>query len=451
MLKIVKDKAFYVSVGAIAIPVIAQTLITTGVNMMDTLMLTSCGEAQLSASSLANQFISLFQIMCMGLGFGATVLTSQYWGAKDRESIKSISTIMLRICVLVSLLFSVASLVFPTYIMRIYTPETEVIYEGVRYLRISAYTYLFNGLSLTVTAVLRSTHQVRLPLFTSILTFFVNVFINWVFIFGKFGMPRMEIEGAAIGTLVARIVEFIIIVGYYTLVDEAVGYRPKDLLRPCRAYLHRYLVYCIPVLISDTLLGLGNNMVSVVVGHISVPFISAYAVVSQVTRMTTVFTQGMSNSACVLIGNTLGRGRRREAYEQGVTFLLLALAVGLLASCIIGFLRPLIAYHCNLSADASAIANELMLAVMVTVVFSAVQSVLTKGVLRGGGDTRFLMIADILFLWLVSVPLGYLTGIQMGATAFVVYIALHADWIIKSVWCARRLLQGRWINQTTAE
>lgn len=207
-----------------------------------------------------------------------------------------------------------------------------------------------------------------------------------------------------------------------------------------------YIRYSVPVLISDTLLGLGNNMVSVIMGHISPNFVAAFAIVSQVTRMTTVLTQGVSNAASVMTGNILGEGNKKKAYDQGITFLALALCVGALASGIVFVICPMIIQASDLSAETSAIATQLVYAVNVTVIFSAAQSVLTKGVLRGAGDTRFLMVADILFLWLASVPLGYLTGIVWGCNAFIVYLALHTDWIIKSIWCTIRLLKGKWVN-----
>ncbi len=442
----VKDKKFYSTICLIAFPVVFQNLITSGVNLMDTLMLTECGELQLSASSLANQFISMFQFMCMGMGYGAAVLTAQFWGANDPLSIRKVTTLMLRVCVTLSLLFSFVTMAFPDKIMSIYTPDEEIIYQGVRYMRISGFTYLLHGLTLTLTAILRSVKEVRLPLITSIIAFFVNLFFNWMLIFGNLGAPRMEIEGAALGTLIARIVECGIIFVYFICLEKRIRYRLSDFFRSSSEYLRDYIRYCIPVLISDTLLGLGNNIISVIMGHIGASFVSAFAIVSQLTRMTTVLTQGVSNSASVITGNTLGEGNKKKAYEQGITFLTLAVILGIVVSIIIYLISPLVVYGCNLSEEAGRIAQQLLYSINITIVFSSVNSILTKGILRGGGDTRFLMVADILFLWLASVPLGYLTGLVWKCSAFVVYMALHIDWIIKAIWCSLRLIQGKWVN-----
>ena len=447
----VRDRQFYRSIVHIAIPIVLQSLITTGVNMMDTIMLTSCGETQLSASSLANQFISLQQFLCLGLGGGAAVLTAQYWGSGDTKSIRSVTTLMLRLCTAISILFLLATLFAPGQIMQIYTPDPGTIAAGVRYLRVSAFTFPLHALVVTLTAVLRSVRKVKIPLYASIAAFFVNIFFNWVFIFGHLGMPRLEIAGAAVGTLIARAVECAVILISFFAVDQRIGYRLRHLLLPCGAYLKDYIHYSLPVLVSDLLLGVGSNMISVIMGHIGTGFVSAFAVVSLITRMSNVLTMGMATVASTLTGNALGAGQKQKAYEQGVTFLVLSVLMGIFASLIVLLISPLVIQHTNLTIETQEIARQQLLAVNITIIFSAAQSVLTKGVLRGGGDTRFLLIADIAFLWAVSVPLGYLTGIVWQLSPFLVYLSMRLDWNIKSIWCTIRLLRGRWVENQVSE
>ena len=193
------NKEFYSTILKIAIPVSAQQLITVGINLMDTVMLSSMGDAQLSASSQASQFINLFQIFCMGIGMGASVLTARYWGMQDKNSLRKAVTIMLRIVLAFATLFFAATLFFPEIVMRFYTENAVTVDYGVTYLRWILPTYYCMGLSLTCTIILRSVGQVRIPLICSVIAFFVNVFFNWVFIFGNLGAPRMEIAGAALG------------------------------------------------------------------------------------------------------------------------------------------------------------------------------------------------------------------------------------------------------------
>lgn len=442
----VKEKSFYKLILSIAVPVVLQNMITIGVNIMDTLMLGNYGEVQLSASSLANEFINIYHIMCMGMSMGAAVLTAQYYGAGNNPSLKKIVTIVLRMGLVIAAAFTVVTLLFPEELMRLYTPDEAVIEKGVLYFRISAVTYVLLGVSLILTNILRTVHQVRFPLVLSIVTFFVNVFFNWVFIYGRLGAPEMQIEGAALGTVIARLVECGSLVTYFFVFDKRIGYRIKDLFMKCGDHVRVYITYAIPVMVSDTLLALGNSAVSIIMGHIGASFVAANSIISQTVRLSTVFNQGLSSASSVITGNTLGKGERDKAYHQGVTFLCLSILIGLAAAVIILLISPLLVESFNITQETKDIAYQLMASVSVMMVFQTVQSVLTKGVLRGGGDTRFLMLADILFLWLASIPLGYLCGLVWHLSPFWIYAALKIDWVIKSVWCIFRLRSKKWIR-----
>lgn len=446
----VKEKSFYKLILSIAVPVVLQNMITIGVNIMDTLMLGNYGEIQLSASSLANEFINIYHIMCMGMSMGAAVLTAQYYGAGNNPSLKKIVTIVLRMGLVIAAAFTVVTLLFPEELMRLYTPDEAVIEKGVLYFRISAVTYVLLGVSLILTNILRTVHQVRFPLVLSIVTFFVNVFFNWVFIYGRLGAPEMQIEGAALGTVIARLVECGSLVTYFFVFDKRIGYRIKDLFMKCGDHVRVYITYAIPVMVSDTLLALGNSAVSIIMGHIGASFVAANSIISQTVRLSTVFNQGLSSASSVITGNTLGKGERDKAYHQGVTFLCLSILIGLAAAVIILLISPLLVESFNITQETKDIAYQLMASVSVMMVFQTVQSVLTKGVLRGGGDTRFLMLADILFLWLASIPLGYLCGLMWHLSPFWIYAALKIDWVIKSVWCIFRLRSKKWIRVVQA-
>ncbi len=440
-------KELYLEMVRIAIPVSLQSLITVGINLMDTVMLSSMGDAQLSASSLAGQFINIFQICCMGIGMGASVLTSRFWGMQDKKSLKCAITIMLRFCLIFSLAFTLATLFVPNLIMRIYTNEREIIDYGMLYFKWLLPTYFCMGFSLTCTIILRTVGQVRIPLVSSILAFFVNVFFNWVFIFGKLGAPRMEIAGAALGTLIARGFELVFICGYFFFLDKRAAYRLKDLTMKCGSLVQEYIRVSIPVLISDSLLALGNNAVAMVMGHIGAAFVAANSVTMVVQQLSSVLTQGISNASGIITGHTMGEGKYEQAQKQGYAFLFMGLVIGCFAALVILFVRdPIIAYY-QVSPEAKAIAEELMDAILIIIIFQAMNSILTKGVLRAGGDTKFLMAGDILFLWVASIPLGALAGLVLHLPAFWIYMFLKIDQIIKCVWCYFRLRSGKWLKK----
>jgi len=440
-------KDLYKRMARIAIPVSLQSLITVGINLMDTIMLSGMGDAQLSASALAGQFINLFMICCMGIGMGASVLTSRYWGMQDLHSLKKSVTIMLRIVLLFASIFTVATLLIPRLIMRMYSPDEPIIHYGVIYLRWLLPTYFCMGLSLTCTIVLRSVGQVKIPLFTSIAAFFVNVFFNWVFIFGKLGAPRMEVAGAALGTLIARVFELIAICGWFFFADKRMGYRLKNIFMKCGDLLHEYIRISIPVLISDSLLALGNNAVSMVMGHIGQAFVAANSVTMVTQQLSSVLTTGVSNASGIITGHTMGEGDFEKAQKQGYAFLFMSFVIGCFAAFVILLLRgPIINFY-KVSPEAKAIAWELMDAILIIVIFQSMSSILTKGVLRAGGDTKFLMAGDILFLWVASIPLGYLAGLVFHWPAFWIYTFLKIDQIIKCVWCFFRLKSGKWMKK----
>ena len=441
------DTALYKQMFKIAVPVSLQSLITVGINLMDTIMLSEMGDAQLSASSLATQFINLFMICCMGIGMGASVLTSRYWGMKEIHSLKKAVTIMLRFVFIFSGVFTLATILAPALIMKIYTPDPEIIAHGVTYLFWMVPTYICMGMTTTCTIVLRTVGQVRIPLVCSICAFFVNVFSNWVFIFGHFGAPRMEIGGAALGTLIARIFELCFICGYFFFIDRRITYRLRDLTMKVRDLLSEYIRISIPVLISDALLALGNNAVAMIMGRIGSAFVAANSVTMVVQQLSSVLTTGISNASGIITGHTMGEGDYEKAQRQGYTFLIMGGIIGVFAALVILVLRgPIIGYY-NVSAEAKDIAWDLMNAILFIVIFQSMNSILTKGVLRAGGDTKFLMAGDILFLWVASVPLGALAGLVFHWPAFWVYTFLKIDQIIKCIWCYFRLKSGKWLKK----
>ena len=444
----VKDKQFYLLVLSFALPVAMQQMINLGVNLADQIMIGSFGETQISACSLANQFYFIYNILCLGISGGACVLTAQYWGAGNAKRVKQTTTLALWLAIGLSVLFSVLSLVCPETIMSFYTTDTAVMACGAQYLKIMAFVYLIHGTAIIAVSVLRTVGVIKLGLFISIISFFVNIFFNYVFIFGEFGFPRLEIAGAAVGTLIARAVEFMITFGYLMVIEKNLKYRLKDLfVKIDQALMKEYITIGSPVIVSDGLLTFGNNALAMIMGHMGPSMVSAYAICNVTVQISTVFINGISASSSVITGNTIGKDETEKALNQGYTFFALSVIVGVLGAGIIWLINPLIISFYNITPETVEVTNQLMSAVELIVIFQCIQGVMTKGVLRGGGDTKFLMMADILFLWVASIPLGFLTGLVWEMSPFIVYICLRIDFVIKSIWCVHRLQSGKWIRK----
>ncbi len=447
----VNDKGFYKKLLAIAVPITLQGLVNFGVNMVDTLVMGSLGEVALSAVSLANQFCFLYMILNFGLGGGASVLTGQFWGSGDRESIAKTLAIVYRITAVLAALFFAAAQLFPERVMGLYTNDAAVISEGAKFLRIISWSFLLQGISTITAIVLRTVGIVKLTLVTSVITLANNLALNLIFVFGNLGAPRMGVAGSALATTVSRVFEFAVIIVFMLCIDKKIQLRLKSLLRIDRAILSDYLKNGLPVLISDFILALGMNALAAIMGRIGTNFVSANAIMNVVWQLTTIFLMGTSGASSVIIGNTVGEKRYADAQKYGVTFLALGAIIGLLAGLVVFMVKDLAIGFYNVSPETKRIAWELMCGIAILAPFSSVSMTLTKGVLRAGGDTRFLMFADVIFLWTVAVPLGYTAGLVLGLPPILVFLCLKIDEFIKAVWCTKRLLGGKWIRNVTLE
>lgn len=450
---IVKDKSFYKTVITLAAPIALQSMIAIGVNMLDTIMVGRLGEAQLSATSLANSFISIYHIFCMGIGMGASVLISRYWGMKTLEperaslSLKKTICIMLRIALFLATIFALVTCFFTRAIMKSYTNDEEIITYGIVYFKYSIVTYFFLGLSLVCTIALRSVGQVKLPLYVSIGAFFINLTANYSLIFGKFGMPQMGVAGAAIATLISRVFETAIICGYLFIKDDKIGFKIKNLFMKTGDLLFEYIRISIPVLVSDAILAFGNNAVAMVIGRLGQTFVAANAITSVTQQVSSVVIQGVCQSGAIVTGQTLGKGDKEKTMEQGYGFLGLGFLLGILSCLTILIISPFVIKSYNVTEATAHTARQLMNAISIIILFQATNSIMTKGVLRGGGDTKMLMFADNIFLWILSIPLGIIAGFVFHLSPFWIYICLKFDQISKAFWCVLRLRSGKWIKK----
>ena len=444
---LVRNKEFYRKLLAIALPLAGQQVITAGVNMMDTIMLGHVSEMALAAGNIATQVHIMFTYISLGTGTGTSTMAARYWGAKDLKSLKKASTLAFRFILALGIVYTLLVALFPHAVLRVLTNDEAIITEGIRYLNWSIPCYLLLGLTTVATCIIRNVGHVRLPLYSSIGAFFVNIFFNWVFIFGKLGAPAMGIAGAALGTTISRAFEFAVICGYMFLKDQNLAYRIRDLFEKCSDLLREFVKITVPSIVSDVLLGLGASLTIAVGGRISQAFMSGNSITSVVQQGIIIFTSAMGQSSQMIVGNTLGEGKREETQRQAYTFMVIAFGLGLAAGILIFAFAPVILNGYQLSENTYGIAMLLLKAQALMAVVMVPASVGGKGILRGGGDTRYLMMADVLFLWVVSVPLGYLAGVVWGWPAFTVFIFLKIDNIIKTVLFLLRIRSGKWVKK----
>ena len=446
--RLILDRDFYRKALSLLIPVFLQSVINQGVNMMDTLMVGRLGEVAISASSLANQFYNIYFFLIMGFSAAGLVLSAQYWGAGEQKSAFAVMDFMVQLTSVSALLFAAACLLAPKEIMALYTPDAAVIEEGARYLRITAFVFLPHGIALLLANLVRSMGNARLGLIVSLISFAVNIAANYIFIFGKLGMPAMGVMGAAVGTLIARAVEFITCMIYLFCVDRKTGYSLKGLLKPpAKLMRSEFFRLGMPAIISDTMLAVSLSVIGMILGHMGKEYVSAYSIVTVVDRMCTIAATGTASAAGVIVGQTVGAGNNELARRQGRSFLAMSVLIGLVGGVLILIVGEWSIGLYNVNAGTAAIAKEMMIASAFVVVFQNVSSTLGKGVLRGGGDTRFLMIGDVIFQWIASIPLGLLAGIVLRLPPWIVLISVKVDNVIKTFWFAGRLETDKWFHR----
>lgn len=442
-----RNPSFYKKTLRLMAPIILQQLVSVGVNFMDNLMIGGFGEASIAAASFSNQFYTLFNFIFQGLGSGAVVLSSQFWGRKEIEPMRKVTAIALRLALALSILFTVAAMGVPGFILRIFTHEADVIAAGIPYLRLIGVTFILSGLSSAATYLLRSVGVVRIPLIGSAGAFFLNVFFNWVFIFGKLGAPALGLVGAAVGTVIARVFEFCFIFGYFVLKDERVGFRIKHLFRPAGDLLRPYFKFGLPVLVSDTLLGVSLSITSVIMGHMGTEASAASAIVFSLVNMLDILCATMAFASAIVVGNTIGEGDIPRAKREGNTYMVLSVVMGAILILPMWLLSgPYLAAY-NIADETLRLARLMLIYNYITLPIQSNAYATSKGVLRGGGDTRFLLVADSLLVWVFSIPVSAVLGLIFHVNPIWVYVIVRVQFPLKGIVCFVRYCTGKWIKE----
>ena len=453
-LNLIKEKAFYKSLLTIAIPIGIQNLITLATSMMDTLMLGRADNTGtlLSASSLANQPFFILSLTCFGLAGAGSVLSAQYWGKRDIKSIRSVFSLIIKISTLFAVLFGLAVLIFPEFIMGLYSNNAEIIAAGAKYLRIIGYAYFLFGISNTLVCLLRSIEVVKIAVVVNISSFCTNVFLNWVLIFGNLGAPAMGIEGAAIATLAARTLEFIIVMTYMFVIDKKLKFRLRHLAGFNRMLARDLFSFGAPVLINEVMWSIAVSLQAAILGHINYASgdpVAANAITGMVQQLSTTFIMGLSSAAAVIVGKSVGENRLDRARAQAQTLYILSFVIGIAASVFITLTKDIVIGFYKIPEETKLLASDMMIATAVITIFVSASSISIVGVLRGGGDTKFCLWAELLALWCVATPLAFSASYFFQLPVVAVYICMKSDEIIKVTACGIRIFRNKWIKNLT--
>ncbi len=444
-------KGFYRSVFALVFPMAIQNLINVGVTATDVFMLGRVGEKVLSGSSLAGQIQFIMMLVFFGITAGATGLTAQYWGKRDTATIEKILGMGLSGGIVIAAAFTVLALLIPERLVGIFTSDAEVIFEGAKYLRIVGLSYVFMAVTQVYLNIMRSIERVVVATVVYFVSLLVNIVINAVLIFGLFGAPRLEIAGAAIGTLCARITETVMVLLYARYKNKIVKIRVRNMVRIDRLLLSDYIRYAMPVIINELMWGLGTSANTAIIGHLGSEAVAANSVAQVARQLAQVVVFGISNATAIWLGKTLGERKPEHARAYARKFAVLSLILGILGGAFILLLGPVVSSVLTLSAVSRRYLGFMFFVMSYFVVGQAFNTTMVCGVFRSGGDTKFGLVMDVATMWGCSILLGAVAAFYFHASVPVVYVILMSDEIIKMPICWWRYRKYKWLRDVTRD
>ena len=452
-----REPGFYRQVAALAAPIILQNFITSALGMADTFMVGLLGQIPMAGVTQANIPIFVVQLFFFGVQSGSAVLISQYWGREDTGAINRILGISWYAAGTVAAVFAAVLLLIPEPFMALFGNDPAVSAVAARYGRIVGLSCVFNGLSFMYIGAHRSMEDSRLGMYVLAASMCTNTLLNWVFIFGNpvLHIKPMGVEGAALATLISRILEFVIMVLHIAF-GRRFRFDSALILRPGGEMVRKAARYASPVVLNETLWGLGTGLYATILGHMegSADLLAAYTISGNVEKLCSVVGFGMAGTAAVIIGREVGAGRTKTVRQVGMALDTLSVlggaVLGSLMLLMTVFWAPKVLFPLFQLTPAAAEAASLMLAI--TAIMMPLRNFNNSnivGVLRGGGDVRAATIIDLSPLWLVAVPTAALAGLVFKLGLFWVYVCISLEQFVKCLLGVHRLRSGLWIKDLT--
>lgn len=444
-----RDKSFYKSFLRLMSALMLQQAVVLSVNLADNVMLGGYSETALSGVAAVNQIQFILQQLVFGISNGMVVLASQYWGQKKAEPVRRLMAVAFWAALAIAaLLFALVSL-FPHGAVGIFTNDEAIVRQGMDYLAIVRFSYLFFAVTTILLGGMRVVEKVNIALYVSIVALLLNCSINYTLINGRFGFPEMGVRGAAIGTLTARIVECLIVVFYVLCKDRQLRVRVRNLIRIDSVLAKDYVRVSLPVVATGFLWGCNTALQTVILGHMSSSAIAAHSISSTIFLFLKVTSVGASSAAAVLTGKTVGTGNLAKIREYTRTFQVLFLGIGILLGAALFFIRiPLLGLY-SLEPQTRELANAFILIESTVLVVMSYQMCMNTGVICGGGDTRYVMVMDLIVIWGIVIPLSFASAFLWNASPVVVLLVLNADQYLKCIPAAVYGNSFRWIRQLT--
>ena len=445
------NRQFYKSFFSLFALLVLQNVITLAVNLADNIMIGGYSEIALSGVATVNQVQFVYQQVLMALGDSLVIFGSRFYGEGNPAALKRTAAIAMRASILIGVFMFAAASLFPHQILAVFTSDEPIIEQGMIYLSILRYSYLFFAITLTLLATLRSVQKVQIAFVLSVVTFFVNCGINYVLIYGRFGAPRMGAAGAAIGTLTARVIELLILILYIAKSEKVLLLRPSDLLLRDPLLRRDYTKIAISNVALSGLWGLNVAMQTVILGHMTSSAIAANSISSTLFMMLKSAAVGASAASAVKIGETIGLYGEEEAKRVSVRLQRIFVCVGLVAGCLLLLLKnPIIGLY-SLSAETEEMAGIFMLIQTVAIVFMSYQMPTNCGIAKAGGSVNYVLKLDLISIWCIVIPVSFLAAFVFDASPAIVVCCLNADQVFKCIPAYIKVNHCSWIKKIVTE
>ena len=446
-----KDRMFYKRLFTILLTVSLQNVVAYSVNMADNLMLGSYSQVTLSGAATVNQIFFMVQQLSVGICDTLVIIGSQYWGRQNIRSLRKVGGCGLKLAAGGGLLIWALCLIFPSQLMAIFTTDASIASEGMAYMAIIKYTFVLFLITQAILATLRCAETVRIAFIVSCVSLVVNVGINYCLIFGKFGLPEMGIRGAAIGTLIARIVELIIVLVYALKVDQKVRLFSENPLKKDPGISHDFSVLAPQILVQELFWAVSIPLQSAILGHLSSDAIAANSIATTFYQYLKVVVRAMASASAVMIGSAIGRGNMEEVKREGRTLSVIDLIIGAILGLILFLLhKPLLSMY-SLTPEAYVMADQLLVLMAFLMVTMGYMMPVMNGILRGGGDAKFTLYVNMISTWAVVVSLSFMSAFWWKLPVVWVVFFSQSDQVFKAPIAFLRFRTYKWAKKLTRD
>ncbi len=447
----VRDRSFYKTFFPLLAVIALQQLATLAVSLADNIMLGRYTELALSGATITNQLFFFIQQLIAGIGMGVVVLGSQYWGRRETVPIKKIIVLGLLLSVSAGIIFFAVTFAFPKGTLSLLTNDKAVIGEAYIYLKTTCWTFLLFSASSILLYSMQSVESAFIGTIMSISTLTIKLCLNYCLIYGNLGFRELGIKGAAISTLISRIIELIIIAGYVLIADKKIKMQVRDLVCIDFTYIKDFIKVSFPLVLSGTMWGFAQTVQMAILGHLSGTVIAANSIAVTAANIISVAGLSCANAASVTIGKTIGEKKLNMIKPYTVTLQWVFLIIGLISGAALFLVKDLIIGFYSISSETAILSRHFLLVLSVTTVGTCYQFPVASGIIAGGGDTRYPAIVENVFTWLFVIPISALSAFVFKWPPLITFMWMKSDQILKAIPNSIRCNRYKWVRELTRD